>query len=353
MKKENYLNNLPELYRALEIKNRIEKQIPSSSKFHIPEIEISSLMEDHEALLVSKEALENGEVWHELEGARTIINAISDVVKVMSIEKTVIRENYQNVLKGIVGVLNQVPKIETPFMSFLSEFIELSIIPRLAELNLYPREHIKTHICRKIHEGYMQHMYEAKWFPYVRGLEERQLILDVYEIISKTKKSKSRIKKIDQCVYTYFTKQKIEKMRKAWREKNVDYCRMKMLNQAVNAFYRKEYALTIITMATMWEGIIKDKAKGEGKKAIEVLKELQDAGEVESIVISYCKDFIFYQCYSKDELKEDVPGRHAIAHSWYRKYPSKKSALNAILFTDFLLNIETMEGKREKKNEDT
>ena len=47
-----------------------------------------------------------------------------------------------------------------------------------------------------------------------------------------------------------------------------------------------------------------------------------------------------YSCYSVEEVIDDVPGRNSSAHSWYSEYPSKKAALNAILFTDFLLRLE-------------
>ena len=47
-------------------------------------------------------------------------------------------------------------------------------------------------------------------------------------------------------------------------------------------------------------------------------------------------------------MKEDVPGRHGIAHCWYNKYPTKKAALNAILFTDFLLNLQAREETEEE-----
>ena len=56
-----------------------------------------------------------------------------------------------------------------------------------------------------------------------------------------------------------------------------------------------------------------------------------------------------------DDIKDDVPGRHPVAHSWYNSYPSKKMALNAILFTDCLINIselQTMEENNNGKNED-
>ncbi len=37
-----------------------------------------------------------------------------------------------------------------------------------------------------------------------------------------------------------------------------------------------------------------------------------------------------------------VKDRHGVAHGWYSHYPNKKAALNAILFTGFILNLEPL-----------
>ena len=121
---------------------------------------------------------------------------------------------------------------------------------------------------------------------------------------------------------------------------------LRILNQAVQAYHRKEYVLTISALATLWEGIIARKSgfaddyrvSGKMRNAIQAL--IAENG-YEEIVGSFCKDFIFYDCYTKDDVKPDVPGRHSICHAWYDKYPNRKTALNAILFTDLLLKLDT------------
>ena len=50
-----------------------------------------------------------------------------------------------------------------------------------------------------------------------------------------------------------------------------------------------------------------------------------------------------YQCDTSADYIPDVPGRNAIAHGWFPEYTSKKAALNAILFTDFLLHLDKLE----------
>ena len=63
--------------------------------------------------------------------------------------------------------------------------------------------------------------------------------------------------------------------------------------------------------------------------------------------IQKVNDLVFYKCYSMDEVIPDVPGRHSIAHGWFDKYPSRKAALNAILFTDFLIGLQPKEDNKD------
>ena len=58
---------------------------------------------------------------------------------------------------------------------------------------------------------------------------------------------------------------------------------------------------------------------------------------------SYYDDYIMYNCNSSKDTIVDVPGRHSAAHGFYASYPTRKAALNAILFTHFLLKLEPLE----------
>lgn len=75
-----------------------------------------------------------------------------------------------------------------------------------------------------------------------------------------------------------------------------------------------------------------------------------EENEFDKIFASFCEEFIFYDCRKVEEVKPDVPGCHGIAHCWYNTYPNKKMALNAILFTDFLLRLKPLEKLEEKEN---
>lgn len=222
--------------------------------------------------------------------------------------------------------------ISSPVVSFLEQFH--SLIP--PEFNSH-----------RFNDFYLKEMYDARWFPYVGWNADLALATEIFQIMGHTRKSKNRVKKIDQVVFSYFTKTEIEEMKKSWRQLELPEYKMRILHQCVQAYHRKEYALTVTVLATLWEGIIYDKThdtrRKQGKRTKENLGKLISENNSKDIFKSYFDEFIMYECNSCDEAKEDVPGRNSIAHSMYNKYPSRKAALNAILFTDFLLRLEPLD----------
>jgi hypothetical protein len=200
----------------------------------------------------------------------------------------------------------------------------------------------------KIKQVYLHEMYDAHWFPGSIWSADIKLTIDVINVIGSTRKSKRRVRRIDSAVYGYYTKPIVEGMKKDWRKLDLPEHLMRILHQAVQAYHRKEYAITVIVLSTQWEGIIYNKAHDNGRKKTEktkkYLKALTEQNNYLEIFKSYYDEFIMYNCNSPAETIMDVPGRNSAAHSFYESYPTRKAALNAILFTDFLLNLEPIGG---------
>lgn len=139
----------------------------------------------------------------------------------------------------------------------------------------------------------------------------------------------------------------MDDLKRGWRKSNLPSYMIRILVQSVQAYMRKEYALTISALVTLWEGIIQEKANDDSyrvsNKTRDNLKKLIEENKLDCIFSSFCDEFILYQCRAPEEVKGDVPRRHAIAHCWYDKYPNRKVALNAIIFTDFLLKLEPLD----------
>lgn len=201
---------------------------------------------------------------------------------------------------------------------------------------------------------FLQAMFDARWFPYAGWSADFLMIANVLEVLNTSRASKNRVKRIDKLIFSYYNKDTINDLKRGWRQKNLPSFMTRILVQAVQAYHRREYALTVSALSTLWEGIIQEKVNQSGhrisRKTRENLTKLIEENEFDQIFASFCEEFIFYKCENISEVKPDVPGRHCIAHSWYDKYPNRKMALNAILFTDFLLELEPLDQTEEADN---
>lgn len=200
---------------------------------------------------------------------------------------------------------------------------------------------------------------DAKWFPYVFQYIKNDYGVEFATILDNTGyNTKRRTKEIDNLIYRIFNKTLIEKIRKSWRDHGIPQYKLRILNQAVYAYHRKEYALTAITLSTMWQGMIADKTtlgvKGYQKdsKTKAQFRQISDINDFPEPYDAFFKEYIMYECHSENDVKEDVPGRHSFAHSWFNKYPSRKAALNAILLTDCIIKAEAVTDDSLDNNKD-
>lgn len=200
---------------------------------------------------------------------------------------------------------------------------------------------------KNANEIYLEAMFDAKWFPYAGWIADYIMVDEILEILNTSRASKNRIKRIDKVILSYYSKEEINNLKREWRQMNLPSYMTRILVQSVQAYHRREYALTVSALVTLWEGIICEKTYDASyrfsKKTRNNLTQLIEGNEFGEIFSSFCNEFIFYKCEKPDEVKPDVPGRHSIAHCWYSTYPSKKIALNAILFTDFLLKLKPID----------
>lgn len=200
---------------------------------------------------------------------------------------------------------------------------------------------------------YFQAMYKARWFPHIGQIyTDVPLLTEISEILEHTRDSKSRVKKIDKVVYDYFDAAEMKRIASRWHEVDQPSSIKRIMLQTLKAFDRKEYALVVIPLCTLWEGMICEKAGDLTHRSSKAVKadfsELAKNNGDGEIVSAYVNEFIFYECREKEAIKEDVPGRHGITHGWYNRYPTRKAALNAIAFTDYLTQLDPNQDSSEK-----
>lgn len=206
----------------------------------------------------------------------------------------------------------------------------------------------------EVNEVFLKAMFDARWFPYAGWIADFRIVDAMLKILDTSRASKNRIKRIDKLIFSYYDKDKINNLKRGWRQMNLPSYMTRILVQSVQAYHRREYALTVSALSTLWEGIIQEKVNDTSyrisRKTRENLTKLIEENEFNKIFSSFCEEFIFYNCTKPEDVKPDVPGRHGIAHCWYDTYPNRKMALNAILFTDFLLGLKPLEKTEEETN---
>lgn len=201
----------------------------------------------------------------------------------------------------------------------------------------------------EVNEIFLKAMFDARWFPYAGWIADFRIVDAMLEILNTSRVSKNRVNRIDRLIFSYYDKDGMNNFKRRWRQMSLPSYMTRILVQFVQAYHRREYALTVSALSTLWEGIIQEKMNDGSyrisRKTCENLAKLIEENEFDNIFSSFCDEFIFYNCTKPEEVKSDVPGRHSIAHCWYDTYPNRKMALNAILFTDFLLELKPIENE--------
>lgn len=254
----------------------------------------------------------------------------------------------ENVTTGLMAL------VTNPMMQGLHT-IASTLGEWLQTIDFLPLTSILENICdsgfacdyKEVNEIFLKAMFDARWFPYAGWIADFRIADAMFEILDTSKVSKNRIKRIDRLIFSYYNKEEINNLKRGWRQMNLPSYMTRILVQSIQAYHRREYALTVSALSTLWEGIIQEKVHDysfrTSGKTCKNLTQLINANEFDKIFASFCEEFIFYNCTNPEDFMPDVPGRHGIAHCWYNTYPNRKMALNAILFTDFLLGLKPLE----------
>lgn len=236
--------------------------------------------------------------------------------------------------------------IRSPFFEWIYDLDFGSLKPLLEALENAHELHEQS---KDIENAFLSTMMECHWFPYAAWTADISVLADLCIILSSSRgASKRREQRIDRAIIAYYSSDKLLDMKISWKKSNMENHIKRILCEALDAHIRGEYALTIAVLATMWEGIIYQKAcsdpvtcrqRRKMEKTKQDLATLTQANDYSSIFSDYFNTFIVSQCNSEGDVLQGVPNRHGVLHGWYPRYPNKKASLNAILLTDFLLNL--------------
>lgn len=251
-------------------------------------------------------------------------------------------------LSDMSSTLTKLAMSYTQSLSSLSVAIQ-SMITLFSQIDYKPLLEIQCILPNlELDDIYLKELCKARWFPVRITMKGTSIdfFADIMNVIDATKpNSESRIKKLDKIFVDYYDKNTLKGLKKSWKTlNNIPPHIKRILSETIEAYKRRQYVLTVSALVTLWQGIIQEKTIGkqEGKsddKTCDEFNALITANDCSNFVKYYFDEYIFYTCYGIEQVKDDVPGRHMICHSWYKKYPTRKTALNAILFTEFLLGL--------------
>lgn len=278
-------------------------------------------------------------------GLLSIVKSINDITSAFG-------KTFIGIVENISSAL--IEAVKSPMLEWLQSFDFNPILTALDGLKI-DEERLKW--LDELNEKYLNAMYECKWFPYAGWTASIDLLAEVSDILATSRgTSKRREKRIDKVILNYYTPKEIKIIKHSWNNSDLESHMKKALGQTLEAFLRKEYALVIPFLATMWEGLIKSKLSTKKRSNDELKKdfsELVDENGFEKVFSDFYNEMIIKTCYSVEDVVEGIPNRHGVAHSWYVKYPTRKAALNAILLTDFLIKLKPKENTEEKENGQT
>ena len=246
---------------------------------------------------------------------------------------TTILPNFNFIVNSMTKAL--ISTVTSPFMEWLRNIDYSALLGPLEELAKVSDKY------KELNEIYLNAMYECKWFPYAAWISDIDLFTEVLDIISSSRgKSKRRERRVDKAILSYYTDNEIKSIKRRWKNTDLEPHTKRILGHAINAHLRGEYVLTVSCLATMWEGLIKAKMTTHGKQFKEDFKQFVGDNGYDEIFSDFYNNLIIDHCYKKEDVVEGIPNRHGIAHSWYPKYPNKKASLNAILLTDFIIDLK-------------
>lgn len=338
----------------LEQQDKIQRIVEAVS---IPKIDIPSLMSNPLKEVINNSTAKILQDNLNLDIINNLINQTSYQFENHALKTIEVLNNSSliNLAEGFTTL------VTNPLMKEL-QFIASNISNWLQKIDFSPLTSILENLhnirfdydLKEVNEVFLKAMFDARWFPYAGWIADLKIMDTMLKILDTSRASKNRIKRIDKLIFSYYNKEEINSLKCKWRQINLPSYMIRILVQCVQAYHRREYALTVSTLSTLWEGIIQEKVHDDGyrisRKTRKNLKKLIEKNEFDKIFSSFCEEFIFYNCNNVNEVKQDVPGRHGIAHCWYNIYPSRKMALNAILFTDFLLDLKPLEKEEEEIN---
>lgn len=255
--------------------------------------------------------------------------------------------SFKGVSKRYIKMAKGLEKIKIPDLNFHEIFSNLHLFSELAESIriIYERtSYVIPNLSESIVVYAIKLLYESNWCPWILHYNPFSSLIEINKIVSNNRLGdKGKIKRIDAVIFSIMTGRTFNSIRKKWNQSNIDKTLKKLALEALRGYHNKNYGSTSIMLSALWEGIIKNIIGIDKKVTMRELKDLLKRFDCNGIKAfktnQYYEIRLLETCDEKDKRDRDTPNRHGNQHGIFNGYPSKKSALNAILFTDYLISL--------------
>jgi len=246
-------------------------------------------------------------------------------------------------LDKVAEMGNQIIRRVYPLIEVIKQIDFNPVLEFVKKVSFKDSKLTEDFLGKRIDE-YMEELYHNNWFPSPVYRCNIELFYEMGIILDSTHSgSKSRTKKLDKLIFDYYNVEEIKLIKRRWRENvELNACYKRIIGEAVRAYEKRNYATTVTLLTLLWQNLICLKADINSRQDSQIkqaLNKLIEQNGESKVYYDFFENCIYYQCYGYECVKNDVPGRHMVAHSWIKEYPNRKTALNAILFTDFIIAL--------------
>ena len=173
--------------------------------------------------------------WYENTYTATAMRSlnISAASKVASIVGSIDILQQSTAITAMQGIL------DSPVMRWLDTFTYNPIYTFLDTFSTVFHVDIDKELYAKY---YQEQMYMLRWFPYAGSVLNVNYVDKINHVWNQTREgSKNRTKQTDKVVFSFYSKNEVEAIRKSWAELELPKYLIRILNQAVRAYHRGEY----------------------------------------------------------------------------------------------------------------
>lgn len=161
---------------------------------------------------------------------------------------------------------NLTPRVNPQILDFIGK-LDYSYLKKAIHYISCRYTKLEDNFEEEIVKMYAKSLYEAKWFPAIGTRKDLDIALNLIEEKQILKSDSISEDSIDSVILYYYSDMKIEQLKKQWKKTNQPKFRKQIFNNCLDAFLRKEYALTFCTLIPMWEGILNEKKNGKYTRA--------------------------------------------------------------------------------------